>query len=643
MARGQSTYGVRIVGDESGAVRAVNTTERELRKLGREVNQASKSIRTIDKRTQSWTSGLGNLRTAIGAVGITALGTSLARYADRVFAAAEDTERMAGTLGATTTQVQELTYTFEQFRLQQDDVADALNTVVDRAQDAISGMQSYRDDFGLIGLEVENLRDKDPVGLFRAFAAAVANTENENRQITAAVRILGDDLGRKLLPLLREGADGLDRYAERGRELGKVFDEDVNKDMAEAAETFRDVKAEISGEFTTAVAENAEAFETMGAALAEIVNWGGKAVGVFTELGKGLGALAARVTGDANPVQLLREELNSLEMSQRRIVKELAEGDLPQNIQQTLREQYDIVIAEIARVNEELDKYTFTPGGGGGGDGGGPTITITDGRTRGSGPRNRQQEQALMQPLVDQMGEIMSLNQALMQPGIATQQYMLDQQFFEDAGKAANNYADALRMADGSVADLTLGMDQAGDNANEFNQEMQNAISGWASEFSAELNNAVWGAETSFDQIAESFSKMLTQMVIQKQIVEPLLDFSTSGSSTDGSRASGGPVRAGGIYQVSENGPETLRVGDRTYLMMGSQGGTVSPAQVGAGGGAGRTIVNINDYSGEQPEVTRRRGRDGTEFIDVAVARSIREGAGRRAIRETFNVTARTG
>lgn len=62
-----------------------------------------------------------------------------------------------------------------------------------------------------------------------------------------------------------------------------------------------------------------------------------------------------------------------------------------------------------------------------------------------------------------------------------------------------------------------------------------------------------------------------------------------------GGRATGGPVDAGGIYQVNELGtPELLTVGNRSYLMMGGQGGTVSPD---TGGGA--ISVTINQTVGD--------------------------------------------
>lgn len=63
-----------------------------------------------------------------------------------------------------------------------------------------------------------------------------------------------------------------------------------------------------------------------------------------------------------------------------------------------------------------------------------------------------------------------------------------------------------------------------------------------------------------------------------------------------GNRATGGPVDAGGLYAINELGaPEVLTVGDRSFLMMGAQGGTVSPS--GATGGG--VSITINQTVGD--------------------------------------------
>jgi hypothetical protein len=72
--------------------------------------------------------------------------------------------------------------------------------------------------------------------------------------------------------------------------------------------------------------------------------------------------------------------------------------------------------------------------------------------------------------------------------------------------------------------------------------------------------------------------------------------------STRGGRALGGGVHAGGIYPVNEKGwPELLTLGNRQLLLMGKQGGQVTPLSPAAGGGGGVTVQVINN--GRQAEV----------------------------------------
>lgn len=74
-----------------------------------------------------------------------------------------------------------------------------------------------------------------------------------------------------------------------------------------------------------------------------------------------------------------------------------------------------------------------------------------------------------------------------------------------------------------------------------------------------------------------------------------------------GRRAIGGPVAARQLYEVNERGmPEMARIGDKSFLLMGSQSGHVSPmvaqgAQAAGGVGAAPNIsiqVNVTDSGG---------------------------------------------
>lgn len=59
-------------------------------------------------------------------------------------------------------------------------------------------------------------------------------------------------------------------------------------------------------------------------------------------------------------------------------------------------------------------------------------------------------------------------------------------------------------------------------------------------------------------------------------------------------RARGGSVRPWSTYEVTETGPELLTVGKRQYLMMGAQGGQVTPGDKMRAPGAGQPLIVEN-------------------------------------------------
>ena len=59
--------------------------------------------------------------------------------------------------------------------------------------------------------------------------------------------------------------------------------------------------------------------------------------------------------------------------------------------------------------------------------------------------------------------------------------------------------------------------------------------------------------------------------------------------------ATGGPAAAGSLHEVNEQGPELLTTGGKTFLMMGSQAGVVTPNnKIGGGGSTIAPTYNIN-------------------------------------------------
>jgi lambda family phage tail tape measure protein len=140
-----------------------------------------------------------------------------------------------------------------------------------------------------------------------------------------------------------------------------------------------------------------------------------------------------------------------------------------------------------------------------------------------------------------------------------------------------------------------------------------------------------------FKSLVNSILADVARMAIKQSITGPLANLLSgvlggstgggSGGGTDilgafisglGGRAIGGPVSAGGLYQVNEKGPELLTVGGSHLLMMGNQGGTVD-ANAG-GGGAATVNVSINQSfaSGTNRQTTDQAAQQASRAIQRA-------------------------
>lgn len=148
------------------------------------------------------------------------------------------------------------------------------------------------------------------------------------------------------------------------------------------------------------------------------------------------------------------------------------------------------------------------------------------------------------------------------------------------------------------------------------------------------LVNFVTTGKLDFKSLADSIIADIARIIIKQQILGPLSSTLGAGVKSDsggggflssllggifGTRALGGPVSAGKMYQVNENGSELLNVAGKQYLMMGSQGGQVAPAS--SGGGNTVTVHLVQQFA---PGTTQQ-----TALQAATAARRQLESAGR--------------
>ncbi len=110
-------------------------------------------------------------------------------------------------------------------------------------------------------------------------------------------------------------------------------------------------------------------------------------------------------------------------------------------------------------------------------------------------------------------------------------------------------------------------------------------------------------------------------------------NYTGAGMAAAFGRATGGPVSGGSLYQVNETGPELLTTGGRDYLMMGGDGGYITPVvpQSGQRGGGPVTITyapqitidSRSDRSAVMADVAAVNRRGQAEMMEMLKNRGV--------------------
>ncbi|EFL3101530.1 tape measure protein [Escherichia coli] len=112
------------------------------------------------------------------------------------------------------------------------------------------------------------------------------------------------------------------------------------------------------------------------------------------------------------------------------------------------------------------------------------------------------------------------------------------------------------------------------------------------------------------------------------------------GANLLGKRKNGGPVSAGGMYQVGEGGmPEIYQASTgKQYMIPGDNGRVISNKDMTSGGGGVAPVLNIYNYSSASVDAQAKQSGDGSWTLEAFIADMNNGGPASSAITSNMNV-----
>jgi len=209
---------VELFADDSRLVRGLNAASKKLKDWGQSVTAAGQKM----------------LTTGMAAVGGMFGATS-------VFATMGDTlEKASQRTGITVERLSELAYAAEQSGADLATLEAGVRRMQKTIAEAAGGSESALEALVNLGLSVQQLAGLSPDQQFTLIADRLAQIADPAQRAAAAMKVFGQ-AGTQLLPMVADGAAGIEALSQRARDLGLV----MSTEDAQAAVVFGDLVSDL--------------------------------------------------------------------------------------------------------------------------------------------------------------------------------------------------------------------------------------------------------------------------------------------------------------------------------------------------------------------------------------------------------------
>lgn len=184
-------------------------------------DDASATLTRIGKRAKEMRGAFLGLAAVGGAVA-GAIGLSVAAFAKT----GDEIQKMGLRTGFTTVALSELKFALEQSGSNIEGFEKGIRRMSSFVQDGRDGLLETTRAMDSLGLSVDDFTGKTPEQSFDILAKSLAGVEDAMTQSALAQDIFGRS-GTALIPLLKQGAEGIAALRQEAHDLGIVFDEDA--------------------------------------------------------------------------------------------------------------------------------------------------------------------------------------------------------------------------------------------------------------------------------------------------------------------------------------------------------------------------------------------------------------------------------
>ena len=221
---------------------AVNSTEFD--DLNRKLKLAQRSVKDFASEAQGVAQSVGAPFAAVaGAVGFS-LQSAVTGFAQ----AGDSLDKMSARLGISAVKLQEWSFAATHAGAAPEDLEDALKDMSEKIAEVAGGDTGDAAQlFSALGISVKDASGKirPASDIFEELADAIQRNEDPALRTKMAMVLMGDS-GRKLIPMLSGGAQGLDDMAKQARDFGLVMNEDAVAAAAQMTDHMDDMKASVT-------------------------------------------------------------------------------------------------------------------------------------------------------------------------------------------------------------------------------------------------------------------------------------------------------------------------------------------------------------------------------------------------------------